>query len=196
MSENILRNERGAVLATSLLILTLLIVIGISAINTTTFELLIAGNERVARTDFYNQEVSCVNAQVHWEDWLPVLLANVVGDECCPPFPVTTAFPAIPDVNNNGIDDRIEFVDSNGVAVGAYKVRKVVKVAIDANSWDPADPANKVPLLDHTDKPPASSGFGQDQVIARYAITSYSNINNRNAAIQTGVYKVFQKSNQ
>ncbi|MFK5950518.1 MAG: pilus assembly PilX N-terminal domain-containing protein [Methylococcales bacterium] len=197
MSENILRNDRGAVLVTSLLILTLLMIVGISAINTTTFELQIAGNDRVARKDFYNQEVSCINGEVHWEDWLPVLLAG--GDDAFfPPFPATT------DVNSNGIDDRSEFVDSTGVVVGAYKVRKVVKVATVVGGWDDptafgttADhPANKVPLLDHTDKPPVSSGFDQDYVIARYAITSYSNINNRNAIIQAGVYKVFQESNQ
>ncbi len=185
---NILRNDRGSVLITSVLILTLLVIIGISATNTTTIELQIAGNDRFSRKDFYNQEANCINAQVHWNDWLSDLLAT--GDDVY--FPPDT--PSI-DENNNGIDDRSEFVDSTGV-VGAYKVRKIVNSSIDAKDWATNDPANKVPLLDHTDKPPASSGFGQDLVIARYAITSYSNINNRKAIIQVGVYKVFQKSNQ
>lgn len=195
-----INNERGFVLVVSLLMLSILMIIGIAATNTTTIELQIAGNDRFAKQDFYSQETSLTNAAVRVDDWLPILL--VPGNNAFFPPPPTTS--SNTDLNGNGVDDRSDYVDSNGNVVGSYKVRKVVLVPTAVTTWDDAGdyanaadhPANKVPLLDYKDKPPVGSGFAQNLVIARYAITSYSTQNNRNAIVQTGVYKVFQQSNQ
>jgi len=192
-------NENGFVLVVSLLFLLILTIIGIIATGTTSLELQIAGNDRFAKEDFYNQEASLVNGQLRYEDWLSPLLSG--GDTAFfPPSPTTT----YPDSNGNGVDDRADYVDSNGNVVGSYKVRKVVATSTLVTGWDDvgtyttaADhPANNLPLLDHRDKPPVGSHFGQNMVIARYAITSYSTQNNQNAIVQAGVYKVFQQSNQ
>lgn len=195
--KNPLDNQKGFVLVASLMFLVILTLIGIFASSTTTFELQIAGNDRFAKQNFYNQEASLVNAQIRYDDWLATLLP---GDNTAffPPSPPNT------DTNGNGVDDRAEYVDSNGSVVGSYKVRKVVATTTSVTNWADAanytsaanHPANNVPLLDYKDKPPVGSGFGQDMVIARYAITSYSTQKNRNAIVQAGVYKVFQKSNQ
>lgn len=49
-------NEKGFALVTTLLILSLLTFLGMAAINTTSFELKIAGNERVAYQRFYTAD--------------------------------------------------------------------------------------------------------------------------------------------
>ncbi|OQY17909.1 MAG: hypothetical protein B6I36_08150 [Desulfobacteraceae bacterium 4572_35.1] len=51
-----LKNERGFVLITSLLMLTVLMIIGIAATNTTTIELQISGNDKAAKQNFYASE--------------------------------------------------------------------------------------------------------------------------------------------
>lgn len=51
-----INNEKGFALITTLLVLSILTVIGIAAINTANFELKIAGNERVAYQRFYTAD--------------------------------------------------------------------------------------------------------------------------------------------
>jgi len=192
-------NEKGFVLVVALLFLMILAILGIIATGTTSLELRIAGNDRFAKQDFYNQEASLVNGQLRYGDWLSTLLSG--GNTAFfPPPPASSS----DDTNGNGVDDRADYTDSNGNLVGSYKVRKVLATATPVTGWDDAatytniadHPANKLPLLDYKDKPPVGSGFGQNLVIARFAITSYSNQKNQNAIVQAGVYKVFQQSNQ
>ena len=49
----ILKNERGSTIIVAVLILVFLTIIGISAINTSTFEMQIVGNEHRYQIDFY-----------------------------------------------------------------------------------------------------------------------------------------------
>lgn len=56
MKKNILREKRGVALIIALLMLLVLTLIGISSINTTTFETSISGNERVRADAFYAAE--------------------------------------------------------------------------------------------------------------------------------------------
>lgn len=195
-----LRNERGFVLIAALMFLLVLAFLGTYATNTTTVELQIAGNDRFARLDFYNQEASLKNGQISNTNWLPVLLAG--GDDAFFPPPPATASD---DTNGNGIDDRSEYTDFNGQVVGSYKVRKITDPGVPVTGWEDAGdyadladhPANRnLPQLEHKGKPPVGSGFGQNLVIARYAITSYSSQDDRRTVVQAGVYKVFQQSNQ
>lgn len=51
-----LKNESGAVLVLSIMILALMTCLGIAALNTTTIEYKIAGNEKVYRQAFYNAD--------------------------------------------------------------------------------------------------------------------------------------------
>lgn len=51
-----INNEKGFALVTTVLVLSILTFIGIAAMNTTTFELKIAGNERVAYQRFYTAD--------------------------------------------------------------------------------------------------------------------------------------------
>lgn len=52
----IIENEQGFVLITSLLMLMVLLLIGIAATNTTTIELQISGNDKLAKQNFYEAE--------------------------------------------------------------------------------------------------------------------------------------------
>ncbi len=54
--DGILGNEKGFVLVISLLILLILVIVGIAALNTTTIELQIAGNDKVHKQTFYAAE--------------------------------------------------------------------------------------------------------------------------------------------
>lgn len=56
MGRNRLRNENGVALIIALIMLLILTFIGISSINTTTFETIIAGNERIGAVAFYGSE--------------------------------------------------------------------------------------------------------------------------------------------
>ena len=56
MERDILRNKNGVALVIALIMLLILTFIGISAINTTTFETSITGNERVGTDAFYASE--------------------------------------------------------------------------------------------------------------------------------------------
>ena len=53
MFKNKLKNEQGFVLITSLMMLTVLMIIGIAATNTTDVELQIAGNDKADKMTFY-----------------------------------------------------------------------------------------------------------------------------------------------
>lgn len=54
--DKILGSEKGFVLIASLLVLLILVIIGVAALNTTTIELQIAGNEKVHKETFYAAE--------------------------------------------------------------------------------------------------------------------------------------------
>ena len=56
MRKNILESQKGVALIIALIILLVLTLIGISAINTTTYETSISGNERAGTSAFYAAE--------------------------------------------------------------------------------------------------------------------------------------------
>ena len=74
-SLSVLHNERGSALVIALLMLVVLTLIGISATTTTTFELQIATNDRLARTAFYVADSSTelggemIEQNIEERDW-------------------------------------------------------------------------------------------------------------------------------
>jgi type IV pilus assembly protein PilX len=83
MGSNILRNEKGLVLIIALLILLILTLIGISAINTTTFESKISGNERVGTDAFYASEAGIQIGLNQLPDTKPIPVTAVGKDSSC-----------------------------------------------------------------------------------------------------------------
>ena len=56
MKQNVLRNEKGVALVIALLMLLVLTIAGIGAMNSTSFENMISGNDRTATAAFYAAE--------------------------------------------------------------------------------------------------------------------------------------------
>jgi len=193
---NHMNNQQGFALISVMLFLVLLTVIGIAALNTTGVELQITGNDRIYRTDFYNQEMSLAIGRLDYRTWLTT--AYLTTDESAAYFPKAGT-----DSDNNGITDVSEII-KDGEAIGSYRVRNNVSSATDISNWeDLADfgsaaehPANQIPALDHCDKPPPGSGYDPKNFeIRRFTITAYSVDDDRKVILQEGVYKVFNKYN-
>jgi len=62
-----LRNESGFVLVIAMLIMVVLTVVGIAALNSSTIELRISGNDRVAKRNFYDAESAAFEAGARLE---------------------------------------------------------------------------------------------------------------------------------
>jgi Tfp pilus assembly protein PilX len=191
----VVENEDGFVLVAAMLILIILVVIGISATNTTNIEYQIAVNDRVAKEDFYNQETCLANGKFQFRTWLTTAYLNTAENAAFFPGAGT-------DANGNGINDLSECVDPNGIVTGSYKIRNVEASGTAIAGWEDiasfptvaAHPANNFPTLAHIDKPDPGSGFDPKNFeIRRFVITSYSPDNDKKVVLQEGVYKVFNK---
>ena len=195
MSGCLIKNEKGFVLIASMLMLMVLTIIGVAATNTTTIELKIAGNDRIANEDFYDQEASLLNGKISYRDWLTT--AYLTNAE------TTAFFPAAgTDANGNGINDLSEFVDSSGNVIGSYKVKNIVSSTANITGWEDLasfgaaanHPANNAPTISHRGKPDPGTGYDPKNFeVRRYVITSYSPNNDRKVVLQEGTYKVFNK---
>ena len=194
---NHVNNQQGFALISVMLFLVLLTVIGIAAVNTTSVELQITGNDRIYRTDFYNQEMSLAVGKLNYRTWLTT--AYLISDEDAAYFPVAGT-----DSNGNGITDVSEII-KNGEVIGSYRVRNNVSSTADISNWeDQADfgtnaadhPANQIPVLNHQDKPIPGTGYDPKNFeIRRFTVTAYSVDDDRKVILQEGVYKVFNKYN-
>lgn len=191
---NHVNNQQGFALISVMLFLVLLTVIGIAALNTTGVELQITGNDRIYRTDFYNQELSLAAGKLNYRTWLTT--AYLISNESAAYFPQAGT-----DDNDNDITDVSEII-KNGEVIGSYRVRNNVSIATDISDWeDLADfgtaadhPANQIPVLDHRAKPLPGSGYDPKNFeIRRFTITAYSVEDDRKVILQEGVYKVFNK---
>jgi len=68
LNHKLFAQEDGFVLVTSMLIMVVLTVIGLSATSTSTIELQIAGNDRIAKENFYAAEAASLDAAARLED--------------------------------------------------------------------------------------------------------------------------------
>ncbi len=200
-------NSDGYILVTSLMIMTILVFIGMFALNTTTTELRVATNDRVAKEDLYNQEGCLSTGKFDYRNWLTT--AYLTNSETTAFFPGNGT-----DANANNINDTSECVDGTGRVLGSYKVKNIEATGTPINNWQdianfkntgailPVDhPANNTPVMRHKDKPDpvsesnmAEKGYDPKNFeIRRFAITSYSPENDRSAVLQQGTFKVFNK---
>jgi hypothetical protein len=83
MGSDILRSKRGFALIIALLVLLVLTLIGISAINTTTFETSISGNERVGTDAFYAAEAGIQIGLNQLPDTKPIPITAIGKDSSC-----------------------------------------------------------------------------------------------------------------
>ena len=88
---NVVNNERGFVLVSSLLILVILVIIGVAATNTSTIEIQIASNEQFHKIAFYNADSGIFTA--------PKLIGEAIDTDADP----TAAF--APGITLYGADE-------------------------------------------------------------------------------------------
>jgi Tfp pilus assembly protein PilX len=70
-------NEEGSIMVIALLIMAVLTILGISAIDTSNIELLIASNERVYKDNFYKAEAAVIAAGQTLENMTPGQLGDI-----------------------------------------------------------------------------------------------------------------------
>lgn len=212
-----LSNEDGFVLVTALIIMIVLVLFGTFAMNTTNIEIQIAGNDKVSKEDFFNQESCIANGKFQFRTWLTSAYLNAAENSAYFPQPGQ-------DADNNGVLDTLDSQcwfppppalpppAPQPVVRGEYRVRNIEDSNTPIAGWaDIADfggaagaanhPANRFPTLAHIDKPDPISleqlmagNEGYDPknfLIRRYVVTSYSPEGDRNTILQQGVFKVF-----
>ena len=74
------RNEKGMILVLALLLLLVLTLVGISSISSTSFEAIIAGNDRLANAAFYASEAGVQVGLNQIPDTTPVPKTKIEGD--------------------------------------------------------------------------------------------------------------------
>lgn len=186
-------DNNGFILVITLLIMLVLVILGTFALNSTTVELRIAGNDRVIKEDFYDQEACATVGAASSRTWLT--------DDYLASNPESAHYPP---ASNSGIS---KCRNNANIVSASFKIRNIVYGDHPITDWAdiakfaaPAKhPANQIPKMEHVDKPPPADEDTPDTAITgqsgfeirRYAVTSYSPREGRNAIVQKGLYKVF-----
>jgi len=169
--KTLIRDENGSVIVLAVIMLVLLTFLGISAIRTSTMEVQIAANEKRAVQNLYKAESGVHYALETSGTWMTAAFM-IPYDEKIDFFIQNDV-----DIDSDGTPDvniEIRCIESTGTPIGGLSI-----------------PANKLPLQQHRDSPPAGSGYSlKDYEIRRYGITATST---EGSSIQIGVYKVFNK---
>lgn len=159
-----INSESGFALVASLLILAVMTIIGMAATTTSTIEMQIAGNENQYTRTFYNNEGVLINTMETPGTWLTTDFLTA-GE--------TTASYSVVSGDTTA---EIRCIESTVTSISGL-----------------SDGANNLPARLHRDSPPSGSGYSMKHFeVHRYGITTTSaSVNTR---IQTGVWKVFNKS--
>lgn len=204
-------DEQGFVLITAMFFLILVTILGILATDTTTIEVQIAANDRIYKSDFYDQEMVLAAGKLNYRDWLTAEYLNPPsgGDESTVYFP------------NAGDEDEVELslitkkgqvlgksTEDDPEVVGGFKVRNIHNLKDGSGNrkiitgWGDNDdfggaanhPGNNLPDLDHRAKPLPGTGYDlKNFEIRRFAITAYSTREDRKVILQEGLFKVFNR---
>ena len=162
--KNTINSERGFALVTSLLILAVMTIIGIAATTTSTIELKIAGNENQYTRTFYNNEGVLINTMETPGTWLTTDFLTALE--------TAASYSSI----SNDTTAEIRCIESTNTPIPELSTG-----------------ANNLPAQLHRDSPPSGSGYSMKHFeVHRYGITTTSA--SGNTQIQTGVWKVFNKS--
>ena len=169
-SDTIVNNERGYALLVSILMLSLVTMIGYAAVRTSSVELQISGNERQIATNFYDAEGGLVNTLEDPGTWLTI--AFLTAAETAANYTGTV------DVNADGTADatvEVRCIEETGTSIGALSTA-----------------ANNLPVMFHRGPPPSGSGYSVKYfIIRRYGVTSRNTAGN--AQLQAGTWKIFNK---
>ncbi|HPQ43426.1 MAG TPA: pilus assembly PilX N-terminal domain-containing protein [Syntrophales bacterium] len=163
-NKNSINNEKGFALVAAVLILAVMTIIGIAATTTSTIEMQIAGNENQYTGTFYNNEGVLINTMENPSLWLTTTFLTA-GETVASYTSVL-----------NDTTAEIRCIESTNTPITGLSTG-----------------ANTLPARLHRDSPPSGSGYSMKHFeVHRYGITTTSG--SGNIRIQTGVWKVFNKS--
>lgn len=167
-----INNEKGFVLVAALLMVVVVTIIGIAATRTSETEIQISVNEREYVNQFYNTEGALIDTLERPGTWL------------------TTTFLTTPLNSANHIINNVDF-NADGTPDADVEIRCIEETGTPIS--DLRDAANDLPLQKHIAPPPPGSGYSMKYFqVRRYGVTATSATGN--TQIQTGVWKVFNKS--
>ena len=166
-----LANEDGLVTIVALFVMAILTIAGIAAIKISSNETQIVRNEQISTATFYDAESGINDARVNYTKWLTDDFLTASETAASDTFDAFTT-------------------DADGDPVAAIQVRCIESSGAQVFSGGVAD---EIPLMSHTSTPPAGSGYSARYFqIRRYSITATSAADN--TVVQTGVWKIFNKS--
>lgn len=182
-------NDQGFVLAGAMMILVVLVLIGLSTMDTTTTESQISSYYRSEMTQFYNQETCLGTAKMLSANWLTT--AFMTSSDATAAFP-PAAVAGDNDLDLDGITDISEVNDANNVTLASYEIRHITTVPYIASNLSAF--ADDVPSIRHIDKPPPGSGYSQEAFeIRQYSVTCQPPDVRERVVLQEGVFKIFNK---
>jgi Tfp pilus assembly protein PilX len=123
--KNRVRDEKGIILIVALLLLLALTIIGISSINTTSFESVISGNERLSNAAFYASEAGVQLGMNQVPETTPVSKTTIGADSS---YEVTVSSAGLGQTigdDQNWVTKRYR-VNSTGNSLGASKEIEVM----------------------------------------------------------------------
>jgi len=160
--------DEGSALLVVLILLVLVTIIGLSAMDNSVTELKIAGNDRVAKHNFYNAEAGLFNA-VALFDRIYANEADAAGDRLY--LKDSTHLPLRDrDPKNAGIEFASPLTDGTGTPVAWIEVRAIV-LFINKEASGLSASADDVPSLFHIGPAPKGSEKGLYRR-RRYAVTA------------------------
>jgi Tfp pilus assembly protein PilX len=172
--KNTLNNENGFVLATAILVSSLLLLAGVMTIWTANTEVKIVRNEGQMTREFYSAEAGVIDALENYKSGSTTWMTNAF-------------LTSDPTVASNTVTSG----DESGVAFATVEVRCIEQTATPIPPPF-SDAANNIPRQPHIGAPPVGSGYSLKYFeVRRYSLTATSS--NGNTQIQVGAWKVFNK---
>jgi len=161
-------SEQGSVLLVILILLLLITMIGLASVDNSVMEMKIAGNDQVAKRNFYNAEAGLFDAVATF-DRIYANEADAAGNRLYL-FDATHLPLRDRDPKNSGVSFVSSVTDAGGVPISWIEVRAIVLVGSKQASGLSAS-ADDIPSRSHIG--PAPSGFDKALYRSRrYAITS------------------------
>jgi hypothetical protein len=172
-AKNVLGNEKGFILGTSILISAVLLIAGILALLTSNTEVLVVRNEGLLTREFYRAEGAAVDALENYNTG--------------PTFWLTDDFLLAGPLTAGKI---VTSYNPDGLAVATVEARCIEETGTSIPSLGNA--ATHLPRLRHVGSPPMGSGFSMKYFeVRRYGVTATSSTGN--TQVQIGAWKVFNK---
>lgn len=160
--------EEGSVLLVVLILLVLITIIGLSSLNNAVMEMKIAGNDRVAKRNFYNAEAGLFNAVAMFDR----IYDNEPDKANKHLYPLDAAHPPLRDRDPTiaGVDFLSPVKNARGIPVALIEVRAIV---LKANKGDSklSGKAEDIPSLTHIGEVQDGNDKGQ-YCSRRYAVTA------------------------